>query len=65
MADPDLDAAQESVDAQARWGETNDTRAIARLLKWTKRAQTIVAGMRTQVDDLEARVKALENRPPV
>lgn len=64
MADTDIDAAQASVDEQAKWGETHDSRAIARLAKWARRAQTRVEGMLVRQDVLEARVKALEDRLP-
>jgi hypothetical protein len=64
MPDTDVDAAQEAVDAQARWGETLDSRAIARLVKWAKRAQTRVEALIGALAALEARVKALEDRVP-
>ena len=57
MADPDVDAAQEAVDEQAKWGETFTSRAVARLLRVAKRTQDAIV-------DLRQRVKALEDRFP-
>lgn len=62
--DADVDAAQESVDEQAKWGESFDSRAIARLVRWAKRAQNVIENQRDRTTALEARVKALEDRQP-
>jgi hypothetical protein len=64
MPDTDVDAAQDAVDAQTRWGETLDSRAISRLVKWAKRAQNRVEAIIATQAALEARVKALEDRTP-
>jgi hypothetical protein len=64
MADTDIDAAQASVDEQARWGETHDSRAIGRLVTWAKRAHNRADTLLTRQTALEARVKALEDRAP-
>lgn len=65
MPDTDVDAAQASVDEQAKWGgETHDSRAIARLAKWAKRAQNRVEAIVAAAVALEQRVKALEDRTP-
>jgi hypothetical protein len=64
MADADVDAAQASVDEQAKWGETHDSRAIARLVKWAKRAVDRLDTTRDAIVDLRARVKALEDKTP-
>jgi hypothetical protein len=64
MPDTDIDVAQASSDEQARWGETLDSRAIGRLVKWAKRAQNRVEAIITAHTALEQRVKALEDRMP-
>jgi hypothetical protein len=64
MADADIDAAQASVEEQARWGDTHDSRAIGRLALWAKRAQNRVEALLARLTALEARVKTLEDRAP-
>lgn len=61
MADTDIDAAQGSVDEQAKWGQTHDSRAIARLVKWAQRSETRLDTAQAAIVDLRARVKVLED----
>lgn len=62
MADADIDVAQGAVDEQAKWGQTHDSRAIARLVKWAQRSETRLDTARDAIVELRARVKALEDR---
>jgi hypothetical protein len=64
MPDTDVDEAQRSVDEQARWGETHDSRAIARILRWAKRTHDRLDTVVAAVQDLRTRVKALEDKTP-
>lgn len=64
MADSDIAAAQVAVEEQARWGETHDSRAIARLVRWAIRSEIRLDQARDAIVDLRARVKALEDRTP-
>jgi hypothetical protein len=64
MSDVDIDAAQAAVDEQAKWGETHDSRAVARVVRWARRADSRADVMQAAITDLRQRVKALEDRVP-
>lgn len=64
MADTDIDGAQAAVNEQAKWGDTFESRAIARLVKWAWRMNDRADAARDAIVELRQRVKALEDRPP-
>lgn len=72
MPDTDLDAAQQAVVEQSKWGEdTWNTRIVNRVFAWAKRVHARIETLegndqlaRDAIVNLRQRVKALEDRSP-